>query len=218
MLTLATNHANSNQWDLYRYLHAYTTHARVYRFRLLRLLLLRRLLSSFFLLLRRLRLLFLGLDLRRLRPLGLDLRRLLSSFLLLRRLGDFLVLLRLLSSSLGLLLRLRLLSSSFSLLLRLRLLSSSFSSLSLLSSPDFFLRLPPPAPPPGAGVVGAHLGSVDGGAVPPHILWSLSPIGGHVMSPRAVPEPAPHAASGDSNAHFLHSQKPKGVYALTENL
>merc|ERR1719324_1847977 len=205
MLTLATNHANSNQWDLYRYLHAYTTHARVYRFRLLRLLLLRRLLSSFFLLLRRLRLLFLGLDLRRLRPLGLDLRlRLLSSFFALRRLGDFLVLLRLLSSS-------------FSLLLRLRLLSSSFSSLSLLSSPDF-LRLSPPAPPPPGAGVGAHLGSVDGGAVPPHILWSLSPIGGHVMSERDVPEPAPHAASGDSNAHFLHSQKPKGVYALTENL
>merc|ERR1719324_2203141 len=172
MLTLATNHANSNQWDLYRYFHAYTTHARVYRFRLLRLLLLRRLLSSFFLLLRRLRLLFLGLDLRRLRPLGLDLRR---------------------------------------------LLSSSFSFSSLLSSPDF-LRLSPPAPPPPGAGVGAHLGSVDGGAVPPHILWSLSPIGGHVMSERDVPEPAPHAASGDSNAHFLHSQKPKGVYALTEKL
>merc|ERR1719324_1573262 len=184
MLTLSTIHANSNQWDLYRYLHAYTTHARVYRFRLLRLLLRRRLLSSFF---------------------------------ALRRLGDFLVLLRLLSSFLGLLLRLRLLSSSFSLLLRLRLLSSSFSSLSLLSSPDF-LRLSPPAPPPPGAGVGAHLGSVDGGAVPPHILWSLSPIGGHVMSERDVPEPAPHAASGDSNAHFLHSQKPKGVYALTENL
>jgi hypothetical protein len=67
-------------------------------------------------------------------------------------------------------------------------------------------------------VVTAHLGSVDGGASPPHILLSESPIAGHVISLRAVPLPAPHALSGESTAHFLHSHHPKGVFALTENL